>query len=355
MVTGLVMTMIIVFTGQKVHSQFYYGLQHVDSLAACNNIPHDGYIYWQGIAASYVTGDSIDYFVDWGDGNNSSYLDNPIYLSAVAYSGISTSHTYTSTGTFVRLFTAIDEYSNSFSLFDTIIVGNACGFVSGNVRLDDGDNIFEFGDDMGASNIPIIVNTNLSNYGTNTSLGGWFDISSIDHSATSYEIKIDPLWLSANGFTVISPVGGSYTFSSPPIGWASYEFLLDCGASYSDASISGYGWGFRPGTADGFINFNINNFTCDGTPANVDLSVGFDPMLTLASTNIPGFSITGNTINASITNINNTVNYYAYFTVPPGTPSFTPLVFDLNIDVTNYTDAQPADNHYVINSEVRNS
>jgi len=352
MITGLVLMMVIMFTGQKVHSQFL-GLSYADSTDGCINLPTEGFIHWNALAGPYTTGDSIDFAVDWGDGNITSYPNIQMFVGSNAQASTPTSHVYSTSGVFIIHITATDEFSTVFNYTDSILVNNDCGFVSGIVRLDDGDNIYEFTDQL-ASSVPIIVTTNLSNYGGYSGTG-FYTITNIDHSATTYSIEVDPAWLTANGFTVVSPASGNYSFTTPPVSWSSYDFLLDCGASYSDASVSGYGWGFRPGMSDGNISIHLGNFTCDGTPANVDLSVDFDPMLTVGYINIPGYVITGNTITASISNISNYTSYQVYFTVPPGTPASTPLVFDLDIDVTNYTDMEPINNHYVINSEVRNS
>ncbi len=350
--TGLVLSVLFIFTQQNAYSQFL-GLTYADSSSSCVNYPNEGFIYWNVMAGSYATGDSIDFAVDWGDGNISNYDDIQMTVFSSAYASTATTHTYTIAGTYVIHITATDELLNVYNYTDTIIVSDQCGVVTGIVRLDDGDNVYEFTDIL-ASSVPIILTTNLDNHGTNTS-NGYFIIGSIDHAATSYEVKIDPAWLAANGFSVIVPTTGSYTFTTPPVPGVHYDFLLDCAGSYSDAEITGYGWGFRPGMSDGQLGINISNFTCDGTDANVDLSIEFDPILTVASYTLPGYTLSGNTITASISNIDNYAGYTVYFSVPPGTPASTPLVFDLDITVTNYTDMLPINNHYVVNSEVRNS
>lgn len=347
----------IIIAARSSASAQFLGTYMWDSTSFCVNVQGDAIAGWYGLAGTYVTGDTMDIIVDWGDGNTTPYLHNPLTVSGgMAYTnGISIGHTYTTMGTYIVSITSQDHYGYSQTIYDSIMVDNYCGFLYGNVLLDDGDAVFEWGSDLAATGVPIMVTTSLSNYGANTGTWGEYNITDIDQTATTYHIEIDPTWLTANGFSVVQPVAGSYDFTTPPMTWASYNFLLNCGGSYSDFAISGYGWGFQPGTSNGFTHILMSNFTCDGTLANVNLTITFDPMLTVTSCNIPGYSIVGNTITANLTGVSSWDNYTVFYSVPPGTPAFTPLVFDLNGVVTNYTDANPINNHYVINSEVRNS
>lgn len=323
---------------------------------ACYNTPINANIYWSG-GAGYTTGDNLSVDINWGDGNTNNFPTNTItaggFFASIA--NFTTQHTYTTPGMYYISISAIDNYLNTFSYNDSILVTSNCGAVYGTILLDNGDNIFSWGTDVSATGVPVILTTNLGSYGANTDIYGNYQITNIDHTATSYHAEIDPAWLSANGFTVIDPVAGDYNFTSSPVPAQYLQFLLDCGSSYADESVSGYGWGFLAGQSTGYIDLWFHNFTCDGTPANIDLSVNFDPMLTVFSSTIGTYNVAGNTFTSTLTGVSSYQWERIYFTVPAGVLPNTPLVFNINTNVTNYTDGYLPNNQYTINSEVRNS
>jgi uncharacterized repeat protein (TIGR01451 family) len=322
----------------------------------CYNTPINSNVYWSD-TGSYVTGDTLDITIDWGDGNIESFPNNIITASFYSYiSGINPVHAWTAPGIYYINISANDHYSNTFNYIDSIEIIQYCGFVVGDVLLDDGDGIYEGSwIDLPASGVPLIVTTSLGVYGSNTSSWGHYQVDNIDQAATTYHVEIDPAWLSLNGFTVISPAVGYYDFTTPPLSYTSYNFLLDCGGAYADESVTGYGWGFKPNTDSGFVDLYFHSFSCSGTPADVDLSITFDPILTPTTSTWGSYGVVGNILNATLTGINSYHWERIHFAVPPGTLSGTPIVFNINTNVTNYTDNYLPNNSYTLNSVVLNS
>jgi uncharacterized repeat protein (TIGR01451 family) len=357
MLTAAIFCLLMLGTKTQVSAQFLGAYFFGDSTNFCVNTPGNAYAGWNGAAGTYVTGDTMEVDINWGDGNTDYYPVNIITVSGgTAYiPGINATHTYTTAGTFYVTVTAHDHYGYSNAINDSVMVVNYCGYTEGYVLYDDGDAVFEWGTDITANGVPLILTTSINTYGGNTDVWGHYNITNVDQNATTYHLEVDPAWLTANGFTVVNPAIGYYDFTTPPVNFNSYNFLLNCGGTFNDASVSGYGWGFMPAQNSGTLYIWLSNFSCSGTPANIDLSIDFDPMLTVASSTLAGYTVTGNTFNATVNGVNNYGFATINFGVPAGTPPFTPLVFDANINVTNYSDTYLANNHYIINSEVRNS
>jgi uncharacterized repeat protein (TIGR01451 family) len=356
LITGLVLSFCMLGTSSSVSAQLP-GLAFYDSTGFCLNISGGAIVGWSAPVGTFLDGDTMDFTLDWGDGNIQQYLNQYIHVSGPSawINGFVTSHTYAATGIFYISIVAQDHNGFSQSLTDSVPVLHNCGHIYGDILLDDGDGIFELGDDMPANTVPVMLTTSISTYGTNTNAYGSYQISAIDHAATTYHLEIDPVWLASTGFTVLSPASGSYNFTTPPVNYTQYPFLLDCGGTYGDASVSGYAWGFRAGFNTGYLDIYLNSFSCGGIPADIDLSVTFDPMLSVYASNLPSYVVAGNTVTSTINNLTGNAFYRTYFSVPGGTPASTPLVFNINENATSYTDADPANNSYTINSEVRNS
>src|SRR5947207_14180209 len=84
-------------------AQMNYGLYYwddSDSLGqgSCYNTYVNAYISWSD-TGTYVTGDTLDISVDWGDGNIDNFPNNIITASFFAYiSTINAAHTWTTPG-----------------------------------------------------------------------------------------------------------------------------------------------------------------------------------------------------------------------------------------------------------------
>ncbi len=347
---------------KQSHAQFiglfaYFNEDSIPGANICLSETIDGSISWNNNGI-YLPGDNLDVNVDWGDGNTSPYLNIPIQSggSNGYVSPFYVGHNYSTVGSYTVIVTSMDNYG--FSSADTFQfnMSNLCGTVMTTAYLDDGDGVFDW-QDLPMPGVDLNLTSGMVNYFSTTDAFGYGVMSNVDVNQPSYTLEVDPSWLSSTGMTTIAPISGNYSVSGLGSLPQQYQFLLDCGVStYYDAAIWGTGWGFRAGLSDGYAAISITNASCNGSPATTDISLDFDPMLTVFSSTLPGGVITpGNISWTGVSVPFGQFNFRVYFTVPGGTPALTPLAFQADVTSTSATDVNPINNTYTFNSEVRNS
>lgn len=362
--TGAMLILLLFGFGIKQGYSQFLGLSsylYNDSIAGANHCLNDtveGSIYWYQ-AGTYTPGDFVDFNVEWGDGANSSFPNTPIIIGAgYGYIDpvINFSHLYTVAGNYTIIVTSADNHSNTDADTFHLNVNNLCGNIYTTVYLDNGDAVYGVGDILMPGVDLQLTSAGPSYYG-NTGAYGFSTISNIDINQPSYTLEVSPSWLTSTGMTLINPVGGSYNVTGVNATPQNFMFLLDCGvATYYDASIYGYGWGFRAGMSTGYATLYINNSSCNGGAAATDISLDFDPMLTVFSSSLAGATISAGNISWTGASIPfGPSSIQVFFTVPGGTPALTPLDFEANISSTSATDVNPSNNISIFHSEVRNS
>lgn len=360
--TGLILLLLICGTANKGYSQFlglstYWYNDSASTGNICINDSLQGYIYWSH-TGTYIPGDNVDFSVDWGDGNTDSFLNMPITdAGGYGYAGPAfPSHLYAGTGSYSVIVSSVDNYLNAYSDTFNFNVSNFCGRVDVYVYLDNGDGVLG-GGDIAAPGVDMQLTSGGPSYYGNTGTWGSVYLTNVDVNQPSYNLEVDPAWLASTGMTVVDPVAGNYTVTGVSGNTQYFNFLLDCGSStFFDASVYGWGWGFRPAMHTGFADLYVSNASCNGTPATGDVSLDFDPLLTVYSSFPAGATVTAGNITWSGANLPLGFTYFmVYFDVPAGTPSGTPLAFLANVNPTSATDVYPADNTFAFNSEVRNS
>lgn len=312
------------------------------------------YNIWTGASfpsmpASGGTG-QID--IDWGDGNSTSqsvtFAGSP---GAVSYTPNNFTHTY-APGAYVAAFFYTDQAGNDDTVYWNVTATPYCGMVYTSVLLDqDGNGT----GDMLLPNAQVDFTDGASNTTTYTlSSGG---ITGVDVTNDPYTATVNPAWMAANNYINVQPPTQTVNFGTgqflqlPP-------FVVQCDpsapVSQVDLSIDYfYGWGFRAGMSTGYVTIRVCNLTCSGT-ATADLDITFDPLLTVFTHNLPGGTVTGNTLSASLSSVG--CQYYTvYFTVPGATPAGTPLSFSSNLTVTGATDYDLTNNSATAASQVQNS
>jgi len=333
------------------------GIYHLDSMDYCTNVNSSSMVAWVGTAGPITTNDIMDFHVIWGDASYSSYPGHTIYAypnQSLYVSSFYINHTYSTPGTYPIKIIAEVTGVWSDTLFDTILVTNTCGSFSGQVAIDNGDAVMDW-NDLYPAGTPLILTTPTLTYGTVTGMYGSYNIQNVDHNLASYSLTVDPVWMGTNSLSYIAPASGIYNINPSQVMNWSGNFLLTCNGIYNDLSTNGYGFGFRAGMSTGYVLIDVNSFSCDGSPANTNVSVTFDPLLTVYQTSFPSHIVTGNTIHSNIGSLNGNAQYIVFFTVPGLTPASTPLLFDVNVQTSSYTETYTANNHFSIQSEVRNS
>lgn len=291
--------------------------------------------------------------IDWGDGNSTSqtitFSGSP---GQVAYTPNLFNHTYAA-GSFVATFIYSDVAGNDDTIYWNVNATPYCGTVYTNVMLDqDGNGT----GDIVLNNSQVDFTDGASNTTTYT-LSGSSGINGVDVSAAPYTVTVNPSWMAANNYINVQPPSQVVNFTgSPYVQLPGFVVQCDPNAPVSQVDLAinyFYGWGFRAGLSTGYVTISICNLTCSGS-ANANLALTFDPLLTVSSHNIPGGTVTGNTINASIGTAG-CQNYTVYFSVPGPTPAGTPLAFSANVSPVGATDYNLANNSATLASEVRNS
>jgi uncharacterized repeat protein (TIGR01451 family) len=360
-ITGAMFILILIGTANQGYSQFlglYTNLLGSDSVVVgtvCQNDSIHGYILWYN-AGTYLPGDYVDFNIDWGDGNTTSYPGVPI-IPGSGYGSINSFNIgwiYPINGSYTVIVTSDDNYGNHDADTFDFDVSNLCGTIYTAVYVDNGDGVYGAGDfPMGG--VDLNLTSGGPSYFSTTNFGSSY-ISNVDISQPSYTLEIDPSWLASSGMSIIDPISTNYTVAGLP-GSQSFQFLLDCGSvTYFDASVCGYAWGFLAGTHEGYADFWIHNTSCNGVPVNMDISLDFDPMLTVYYSSLPGGTISSGNISWTGISIPNGYTVIkVWFTVPPGTPPLTPLAFLAGATSTSAIDGYSYNNTYAFNSEVRNS
>ncbi|CAN5266736.1 hypothetical protein BH09BAC5_BH09BAC5_15240 [soil metagenome] len=116
-------------------------------------VPATGIFYFGALTSGYTITDSIDFYVDFGDGNfSTSRLPQNFYSPTEAYTGFSLNtftHSYMTAGIFHVVYAATMPDGNTDTASASMMVTTACNNVTGRVYLDmNNDCMFNSGDSV---------------------------------------------------------------------------------------------------------------------------------------------------------------------------------------------------------------
>ena len=318
-------------------------------------------IHTNTLSTGYVANDLAQIDIDWGDGNTAS--NTVTFIQPGYYSPNYLYHVYAVNGNYSAVFTFTDTYGHTDTGTLQFNVTDNCGVIYPTVSLDvDNDGT---GDAPVSNPIFDITGTNgitqtvsLSNHVINSQTLAV--ISGVDITYSPYTVAINPGWLAAHG-SIMSPSNPTTTtaiFSSVlPIDTVSSLVVVcdpNAPTAQTDLAVNYiYGWNFRAGQQTGFLRFNVCNYSCSGTQ-NSDIDIMFDSLLTVVSHDIPGATVTANTIHANVT-IGTCETYTIYFDVPGTAQAGTPLNFQVDLSAVGATDFDLSNNSQPLVSEVFNS
>ena len=284
-----------------------------DSSSYYCSAPNIIYFYVYGSAGGYVSGDSTEIKINFGDGSDTTFM-TPIYNGQTYFYGTA-SHVYNAPGNYTCQYIATgpDGSSDTLVVNDDVIISNNCGAISGQVYIDENGNcIFDTGD----SPLPYLYIA-ISN-GAQPAVYAWTDslgnYSVNVPSGPTYTVSVFANYNNGQSFSVNCPALGNYTVSSLPA--SNLDFGVSCLEGYD---LTGYinGWGFRPGF-DANVWFDLWNMRC--LPLNGQAKLVLDPMLTFMSSYPAPSAISGDTLIFDFSGILNGYWNYPYYYVNLHTP-----------------------------------
>jgi uncharacterized repeat protein (TIGR01451 family) len=253
--------------------------------------------------------DSVDIYVNFGDGSDTSFT-TPIYGTSPQYYYPNVLHTYMLAGTYTTIIvsTAPGGITDSLS-HGPIIVSNGCGTLTGEAYVDNNLNcIFDAGDDT-LRYVPLqiidVASGSVIQY-------GWTDASGSYSVAVPSNVNLEIEALGAGGLNTTCPVSGVYAVNVSNGGNADNDFGFDCTTSQFDLTTHASGSGFVPGQQHNMY-ITAGNISC--LPQSGTLTLTLDPLVSYVHTvNGPlPTSVIGNVLTWNTPVMAASSNYYGWW------------------------------------------
>jgi uncharacterized repeat protein (TIGR01451 family) len=283
--------------GQVMQIQGWYS----DSLVNYCTTPATHTYNWTYYVAqgSPMPGDSIDVYINWGDGSDSTFK---IEAQMGAY--YSNTHTYTIQGSFAAyLYMAID-FATSMHTSYSHSVTDTCGSLQGTVWMDPNTNCtYDNGENYLTGHMIQLVNQ--SNQQVSYAMIKNDGTYAIDMPAgNTYDISLAGM---PGTLTPVCPISGTATQTVALNTVHTNNFAYDCTGTTTDLSVDGWANVWRPGMNRALhISATTDNF-CQNYPATVTLVL--DNQLSYTSTiggmapsNVSGQTLTWNVSSLSAVN-----------------------------------------------------
>lgn len=339
-------TILILFTG-SLFSQIT--INQYDSLLSNNQCPGiintDFYIL--ATNPSYTASSQLTVNINYGDGTTAIFTGGTYNPSTISISyWLSLSHSYT-IGTYYPTITVTDEFSNTSTSIDTIIVSDDCGILSVYTN---------YACSSSGISAPIKITSASSVITTlNTDVYGFATLYNVDLSDAPYTIEYDPAFL-----TTSSATGSTDIVSFSLTTWESATISLNPSVATYDSDISMYSPGIVPSLGEGkvYISSNHTIASCTTSPSinNYTSVVNLDPAITGVVSvsdiygNVTGLTqtLSGSSLTLNYNTLNNLTSYFLIeFSVSPTTPLGQVFNFTSNITNNTLTESNFANNNYV--------
>ena len=269
--------------------------------------PVQPYFYISGDAAGYVAGDSVDVFLDFGDGQD-TLVREQIWTQWNGYWGASVYHTYNAKGIYnVRyIATGPDGNADTVDVAAEIVVGDTCGNISGKIYHDmNSDCQFNAGD-VALPYAPVQLFYNSQNIGWGyTDQNGDYFLNA--PTGNVYEVKLGGQ-MAIYGYSVTCPASGKY--SIPALPSTGNDFGLTCTSGF-DLQANVWSQRFRPGVVSSIYPY-VFNASCSPVSGQAKLILD-DPRLTYVGATNPPNQISGDTLIWNFTSLNNTSYWYWWY------------------------------------------
>lgn len=265
-----------------------------DSTGNFCTVPADLSFNLMGIHTGVSYPDTINFQVYYGDGTFGNFQH--VSFGPTFYTSFF--HVYTAPGTYsVQIIgTATNGDSDTLTSYNSVVISDSCGNISGKVYNDaNGNCMFDGGDSPVAwASVKIMNGTSIVAWNMTDANG---DYVFVVPSGPTYTVQLNLSYM-IYSWASVCPTTGAYAVTVPSI---NNDFGLACYAGF-DLKAYSWGWGFVPGQP-GYLNPSCYNVRCQ--PVSGTLSITLDPLLTYVSSVIPPASVSGSTITWNFTNLTN--------------------------------------------------
>jgi hypothetical protein len=315
------------------------------------------------LTGSSIAYDSLSYYVNFGDGSDTTIT---IMRSSDGWGNYFMSdtihHTYYMPGAYT---TAITPSDGSGTMIDsTLTVGSSCSHLSGVYYRDGNANCTADADERRLSFWPMAVVNNTLN---DTSFAwcdtfGHYALSLINgNSYTIIPNYFGYFGYGSDSFVLSCPASGFFNITPTPGSTYTQDFAFTCAGSPAsvDMNLAGFAWGIIPGDTGvvGIWSSNDWGYMCDSLNSTVTLTL--DPLLTYvgmwdgpAPTSVSGGTLTWNFHTQA-----NLLDFHADVKVRCATTATmgSSVCNTLHVTPTSFPDPDTANNTYNWCEPVRSS
>lgn len=264
-------------------------INFVDSTLYDMCAPFQYVVFVDYMTTGYLPTDSVDIYVDFGDGSDTLFGENVQTIFAFAF------HEYTVPGTYTvqYIVTGPDLAADTVTILNQVTVNNNCGNITGTVFNDVNANcIIDVGDSL-LSGVMLTLTQNAQTVAmTVTDSNGYYDFFV---PTGAYDVEVGNNI--GNGFTPVCPVSG--IINVPTVPSANNDFGLGCGPGF-DLTGTFWGWALRPGQMRPFW-LDVSNLRCQNISGQVIIVL--DPRVSLDTTFNNPPTVIGDSLVWSFTNL----------------------------------------------------
>jgi uncharacterized repeat protein (TIGR01451 family) len=313
------------------------------------SVPDTIAMYVNGTAGGYLITDSVNIYMNFGDGTDTTFMQ-PIQQQ---YFWAYLEHIYTLPGVYSLqcIVTGPDGDDDTLTNNNTVIIASQCGNISGKVYYDaNSDCVYNTGDiGMQWAWVKLLYNGNF--------IAGSYADGNGDYSIDApvgFTYTLETQFWNSN-LSATCPAGGSYTISALPA--TNKDFGLSCSQAGFDLQGSLWAWGIRPNNT-AYIYPDYWNAAC--APVSGTVTITLPAGVTYVSSQPVPSNVNGQVLTYNMApypfywNYGWAYNNYIQVMGDPGLVLGDTLCFEMVLDPQT-GDLNPADNTITTCVPVRNS
>ncbi|MEO5642186.1 MAG: T9SS type A sorting domain-containing protein [Bacteroidia bacterium] len=310
---ALLFSGIVAGLNNKLSAQTQVILSYAGDSSFISNdcIPYPASFFIYGSAYNYTATDSIELYVNFGDGDDTTFK-TPLSGSPQSWFVGTADHTYTASGNYSVQYIATGPDANADTLvnYNEVTATDTCGNIQGDIYLDNNSNcVFDAGD---SSHLYVyVLVTGLPagiNYYCMTDANGHY---SIDVPPGNYDISILPA-ASFFPLTPACPSSGIINVNVIATGNVIADFAVTCPNGHDLTGYISITHGIFP-TSPGRIHPYIINQSCTTVAGSVTFIL--DPLVNYVGVCDPNFAptVNGDTLTWTFSTATSYMNWYYWY------------------------------------------